>query len=320
MKKYIITSLFAVVLLSACLKEDQTLSPKDSNPVIEIYNEFPHKIASTVQSRVPLYIESFSAVPGQTQNFDLYVSYSGAESAPEDISVTLTLDQATLDIYNEQWDKDFEILPSNLYTGGELNVVIKKGEKRAKTTFVLKTSEFDFNKSYALPVKISQVSKGIISGNNGATVFSIVPKNKYDGVYTLRSRLVPAADRATQASGQGFTISNAIYMVTVDVNSVVLFDNNTFKDYIHPFKTPTGMSGYGSFSPVFTFDAAGNMTNVRNWYTSPSNGRTATFNTDVTDNRYDEANRTIYAAFIMNQPGWAPLPIYDTLVFVEERP
>lgn len=319
MKKYILTSLTAAALLTACLKEDQILTPKESNPIIEIYNEFPHKIASTIASKVPLYIESFPAVAGEIQDFNVYVSYSGADQAPEDITVTLSIDPTIMDTYNDQWETNYEVLPTSLYTVETLTLTIKKGEKRAHTTFKLKTAEFDFSKAYALPIAIQSASTGIVSTNYGRTLFAVMAKNKYDGIYTMKSRLVPAADRVTQASGATFTIPESIHLITVDANSVVMYDNYVFGDYIHPFRTLTGWSGYGSFAPVFTIDDNGNLSAVRNWYTNPTNGRTAILNEDVTDSRYDEATKTLYAAIIMNQPTWEPLPIYDTLVFVGDR-
>ena len=91
-------------------------------------------------------------------------------------------------------------------------------------------------------------------------------------------------------------------------------------DYTHPIQTtPTAWSRFGSYTPVFTFDATGKLVDAPNYYINPSNGRGGKVNATVTTSRYDAATKTVYAAIMMTQPGFADFPMYDTLVFKKAR-
>ena len=81
-----------------------------------------------------------------------------------------------------------------------------------------------------------------------------------------------------------------------------------------------GVSGFGATKPAHTFDASDKLTNTVNAVPNPSNGRAFVNNPAVTDSRYDPATKTVYAAFIMTQPGFLDIPIFDTLKFVRARP
>jgi hypothetical protein len=108
----------------------------------------------------------------------------------------------------------------------------------------------------------------------------------------------------------------------------------------HPLMTPA-ISGFGSTRPQLVFDAATDkITSVTNAFPNPANGRAFTINNgdagtgnytyldpctgtskSVTiNNRYDAANKKVYVAMIMTQPGFAPMPIFDTLTYIKARP
>lgn len=174
--------LAAVLSLASCLKEDAPMGPKGSNDVVEIFNDEPGLIASSTSSTYPLFVETFPISAGET--FEAWISYSGGNNgAPQDINVTVALDDNAVTVYNTENSEHYMTLQPAKYTVDSWNLTIKKGEKRAKMTFTLKTDQFDFNEAYVLPLKVASTSLGTISKNFGTVLFSVGAKNAYDGVY-----------------------------------------------------------------------------------------------------------------------------------------
>ncbi|RFZ82895.1 DUF1735 domain-containing protein [Mucilaginibacter terrenus] len=273
MKKFlkIVSALALVTGLSSCLKEEAEIGSKPQN-IVEFYTTDGY--ISGVNDQYAVYAKQY--VAGTPGTFDVTVSYSGTDVAPQDITVEVGVDEAALAKYNtkaEANDEDgYELLPSTYYAIPTTTVVIKKGERRA--TFpvnVAITSTFDFSKSYALPLTIKSASMGTISGNFGSVLYSIGAKNKYDGRYTVTGTMVDLTNAAfTAKSPTGFDL------YTITSSTAVMFDYGYAKTYGHRFLSSGSDSYYGSFSPVFTFDDAGNITKVVNFYGQPaSNGRSA---------------------------------------------
>ena len=182
MRYLFIFLLMATVGLASCLKEDAPMGPKGSNDVIEIFNDEPGLIASSTTSSYPLFVETFPISAGEA--FEVFISYTGGNTgAPHDINVTVGLDDNAITTYNTENNTHYIPLPADKYTVDSWNVTIKKGEKRAKLTFTLKTDQFLFTEAYALPVKVLTSSLGTISRNFGTVLFSVGAKNQYDGVY-----------------------------------------------------------------------------------------------------------------------------------------
>lgn len=171
----------AVVGLTSCLKEDTPLSKKESNNVVEIYNEVPALIVSSIESTYPLYVNTFEIEP--SVDFEVYVNYAGSGVAPQDITVNLDLNPDAIDYYNAEFGTHYIVLPTDKYTVDTWTLTIPKGQRKAKQTFKLKTDMFDFAEAYTLPVRIKTVSSGIISNNYGTVIFSVGAKNQYDGIY-----------------------------------------------------------------------------------------------------------------------------------------
>lgn len=188
MKKNIIKSLvlfFAVTTLSSCLKDDRlVLDPEKGVNVIEFGNTSSVSVAG---STVPLYVNSFAL--GQDATLQIPISYSGPEAtAPQDITVTVSvLGEETTDAYNEEQDDHLEVMDPSTYTIPSTTVVIPKGQRRAFLTVNVKPDLFDLTVKYGLPLKISSVSFGTISGNFGTAIYSIGAKNRLDGLYNYKT-------------------------------------------------------------------------------------------------------------------------------------
>ncbi|GAA0537871.1 DUF1735 domain-containing protein [Chitinophaga japonensis] len=265
MKHIIKKASLALVTLAftSCLKDHLAVDPAQSNNVIEFANT--GSIASPAGAIHPRYaIDLGSLEVGQSAQFNVNLSYSGPEAtAPQDITVILEVDEAAVAAYNAEQDGvDYTMATADMFEF-PATAVIKKGEQRAQVqvTFT-RTTEFDFDLNYAVPLKIASVSSGIISGNFGIALYSVAARNEYDGVYEMTGTMVDA----TSASLTGWYPLD-MDLVTYTGNSIALYDNGNYvREYAHPIRSGTGGSYYGSYSPVFFFDTDGNVTEVVNYF------------------------------------------------------
>lgn len=186
--KNFLALLLTPLLLVSCLKDDlNNLDPKTgTNNVIEFKNI--SQIASAASSKYPLYIAAFDLA--DSYDLPVVVNYAGAEStAPKDITVTLAVDPTLVAAYNTDQSDDLVALPNSLYTP-TLSVVIPKGQRTGTAIFNIKPNQFDLSKRYALGLKITAVSSGIISGNFSSIIVNTIAKNKFDGTYNFKTSSV----------------------------------------------------------------------------------------------------------------------------------
>lgn len=299
--------LFAAIGLTSCLKEDTTLSNKQSNNVIEIYNDVPGLIVSDVSSLYPLYSEAFDVVPSAPYTFK--VSYSGSDVAPQDIVVNLDQDPAALDYYNDEFDKHFEVLPASMYTISGWSATIKKGERIATIQVEFKTDQFDLSKSYAIPLKIVSASYGTISKNYGTVIFEIIAKNKYDGRYEGKGYTFMGTANTTAPYLWSVDCDWGMTLITTGANSVYTDAKPVFRGSI---------IYYGGIYPNFVFDPATDKVTAVNG-AGPGNGYAYGFpaaQTPTYDSRYDEATKTLYVSYNIINTTWYAT---DTLVYCGPR-
>jgi len=213
MKKIINIFLLGLITVgfSSCLK-DKSLTLPDADGAIPNLIEFQNigPITSPTTSIYPVYLQSFAVAP--TGTLDVVVNYAGVNNAPNDINVTVALDPTIITKYNAKIVADaraaaivlgqdpddaeadvegdlFEALDANLYTVGNLNLVIPSGQRTATLAIGLKPDMFDFAKNTALAFKIVSVSgsSAPISGNFGNIIVKIGAKNRIDGLYNLKT-------------------------------------------------------------------------------------------------------------------------------------
>lgn len=79
----------------------------------------------------------------------------------------------------------------------------------------------------------------------------------------------------------------------------------------------TSLSYYGSFGPVFTFDAITNkITSVTNFYGQPAgNSRSAQLDPSGS-NQYDPNTKTMTIKFWMNEPNAVPIAPHHRRLFI----
>jgi hypothetical protein len=245
--------LAAAVSITSCLKKDRmnidtNLGPKN---VVEFDNTGSNM--AKVSSKFPGFYSDLGVLSlGESKTFNINVSYSGVDVAPQDITVKLELDQAALDKYNEDNGTSLEIPPSDVVSFPS-TVVIKQGQRSATVTATVTLSNsFDFDKAYGLPLKIASATTGTISQNFGKVVYSFGVRNKYDGIYKLTGHhnRVP----------YNYPYEVTMHMVTVGPNSVIFYwpDVQTYGHPIGVGPDPVNdVSWYGGgIAPVVVFDPA----------------------------------------------------------------
>jgi hypothetical protein len=260
--------LFSTLLsgLTSCLKSNDRigLNPAITGNIVEFDNTGDN--VATATSVYPRFAIDLGVVNvNDTVSFNVNVSYSGTNTAPEDITVNLALDTAALNLFNKQNGTDYETPPAAICKI-PASLVIKKGTRQTQGRVIItNNSSFDFNADYGLPLQITSASQGIVSSNFGKAVYSFSARNKYDGAYKMEAT-APMVDLTSPAFTGWYPLN--MQLITFTGNSVGLYDaaGNAAKTYGHPFLNAGGSSYYGSFSPVFFFDDNGKITSVTNYY------------------------------------------------------
>ncbi len=289
-----------VVMLSlvSCLKSgSMNTDPSKVSNVVEFANTGDN--VSGASSTYPRFTTDLGAVgAGKSVKFNINLSYSGADFPSSDITVTLAVDAAALATYNTENGTSYVVPPADVCTF-PTTVVISKGTHVAQVqATVTNTPNFDFNKNYALPLKIVSATAGVISSNFGKAVYSFSARNSYDGIYMM-SATAPMVDVLSASLTGWYPIK--MHLITYTGNSVALYDGVPIYTsvYGHPILSGTSGSYYGTFSPVFYFDDSGNITSVGNYYganaggnmrsavINPAGVNKATFNTDGSIKSFD---------------------------------
>ncbi|HEY8659207.1 MAG TPA: DUF1735 domain-containing protein [Hanamia sp.] len=189
MKQLKIKSLFFPVILllslSSCLKKDPMNIDTSKGPknVVEFANSGDN-LSGSLSTYPGFHMDLPALDSGESSTFIVNVSYSGVDVAPQDITVNLSIDQATLTTYNTQNGTSYVIPPSAIFTFPN-SAIIKKGTRLVQVPVTITNNiSYDFNASYALPLQIASASMGVISGNFGKAVYSFGLISPYSGVFS----------------------------------------------------------------------------------------------------------------------------------------
>lgn len=294
--------LFSVLLagLSSCLKESGMNMDTDGGTknVIEFANTGDN--VADASSKYPrFFIDLGTITSGQVTSVQINVSYSGADVAPEDITVGLVIDSAALYTYDTTFNLDYVVPPTSVYTIPS-SVVIKKGTHQTSIQATITiSSDFDFNESYALPVTIKSVSYGTISSNFGTAFYSFGGRNQYDGVYKMKGYVSHPTSAYT-----GPFVAPEVEFSTVGATAIVM--------EAQPFFNNGSLSYFGVY-PVFTVNADNSVT-LSNL---PDGGMAPSVSDPTYNNRYDPSTKTFYISYSYNAT--APRIIYDTCEYVRAR-
>jgi len=302
--------------LGGCLKDDSAvLNPNNTTNVIEFANTA--NLTSPTTSKYPLL--SVNVLMEANGTLNAIVNYTGAFTAPEDITVTVgESDPAVLAAYNTQNKTTYLPLPTANYTLPQKTVVIPKGGRKVFFPINLINSDQVFGKNYVLALAIKSASSGIISGNFNNMLYLLSGINKLDGVYELHFKFGPN-DRGYDLFPVSWYYSD-VQIVTASATTGTMRNLNagtSVTTAVHAAVTAGLPSNIPSFIPLLTYDPVTfKITAVAN---NTVGSKTALLNPAVTDSRYDPVSKNVYASFILKEAGKADMIIYDTLFFKSAR-
>ena len=229
-------------------------------------------------------------------------------------TVVLKKDDAILTWYNTEEGTSFVPLGSLCTTSftpaadGTINLEFAPGDAAKAMIFTIPNATlFDFSKQYALAYRIESVTgPGVISeGTLDTIVVQVLVKNDYDGRYEVQE-VTPMVDilNATLTGYYPFIYE----LETSGAHSVLCYDVDVWGDYMHPIRSGTAVSGYGSFGLEVFFNTNGDGTiiNVLNpWGNPPSNTRMPAIDPSGV-NKWDAATGDVQFKYWMKQPSLVP--------------
>lgn len=294
--------LFSALLsgLSSCLKKDvMNIDPDTGTKNVVEFANTGDNVANAASVYPRFFIDLGTITANQVIPLQVNVSYSGNETAPQDITVALGLDSVALKAYDTTFSADYIVPPASVFKLPS-SVVIKKGTRQTSIQIPITISnDFDFNSSYALPLKIVSASYGIISHNFGTAFYSFGGRNKYDGIYVMKGYV----SHPTAAYTGPFRAPKVTF-TTIGATSIAM--------EAQPFFNNGSLSFFGVY-PVFTVNADNSVT-VSNL---PAGGAAPSVSDPTYKNRYDPATKTFYISYSYNAS--APRIVYDTCTFLEAR-
>ena len=230
------------------------------------------------------------------------INLATANSAPEDLHVTVTLDSTLVDDYNTNNGTNYATPPASIYSIVNPVVTIPKGSHTAYVQIKFKPSDF-IGGSWALGFRITAIQEEgfVISGNLSTGITSILVKNNYDGEYSVDGTM---NDVTNTFDG---TYPFEADLISTGLNSNALYNLNPqqLEGYYHLISADGSLSIFGGFAPVFTIDpVTGDVTSVTDFYSlnDPSNVHARTAKLDPAGiNKYDFATKTMKVSYIMYQ-------------------
>ncbi|MEJ8801065.1 DUF1735 domain-containing protein [Pontibacter sp. H249] len=209
-------ALFTLTGLTSCLDEDPVFEGDNAPNVIEILYAGTGSNTAPADAPFAMYENALQILdPGKTVEIPVYINYAGSKVAPEDITVTVSLDPSIVDTYNTKVGTNYVLLPEDLYEIPSMTVTIPKGERTVTVPIKVETAKIDLSKSFALGMTITNVSTGIVSGNFKSAVLKIGAKNDYEATYKNKFSRT-RADGSVIVSG-----NNEVYYKTTGQYSIV---------------------------------------------------------------------------------------------------
>lgn len=217
------------------------------------------------------------------------------------LTVKLVSNPGLIDDYNNANGTSYVEMPAGSFTLlDDINAVnFPAGEAIRTIRISVDQTQLDLSQQYALGFSISDPGSDAAANTTlKDALYNIGVKNKYDGHYLLTGTMVDAANSALTSAAP-----IEVDLETVGASSVILNPTQGpfAYGYLYPILNAGSGSGYGSFTPIFNFDANDNIVSVENAYGQPaSNGRSAEIDPSGL-NKYN-ADKSIDVKYWMNQP------------------
>lgn len=188
MKKYTSPRFFVLLLLlvfiTGCLKDDDF----DDGAIQSAHNTGelikPIEIKLTASDASNFFVLAVDNSENDTIVDLVPINLATANAAPEDLHITVSLDDALVDVYNTEHGTAYAIPPSSMFTILNPEVIIPKGSHTGYVQVKFKPADF-IGADWALGFKIAAIQETgyAISSNLSTGVTVIAIKNQYDGVY-----------------------------------------------------------------------------------------------------------------------------------------
>lgn len=227
MKKNIIrlAAVLSAFAMVSCLDDSKyALDPAGAKNVIEFYD--PSVPSSPAGAIYPVWTATTEIQEEFT--FEQAISYSGPNDNSKNIELTLAVDPVALIEYNAQMEElgggTYELMPDSYYDFTDLAVTIPKGQTKVNISFTAYPDQFDLSKNWAVPIRITSASEGILSAHWSVAILAVVVKNKYDGVYEITAGSITrnTADGPDTALGGTYKDGLTMELATVNSNTVAI--------------------------------------------------------------------------------------------------
>lgn len=296
--------------ISSCVKDSAPELGTRGNTIIK-FNDGPTKA---------LFYSPFTDVK-QVTLFTFRRDVNSAAELQKPVEITLAEDATLI-------PAGYTDLPAAMYTlvadpsitvaAGKVTMRFAAGEFSKSLKINLNGAAWtDLSTKYGKYYKVFDAATKQVATAQATMTITMSIKNTWDGIYEATGTFsdVSAAGATWSHVNNGLAAygETQTYEVrTISATQCEVFDASVYGGFYVPFYTGTGLSGYGSFSPVLTFDPTTNaITGIYNRYGTPplyvsSNGRTAAL--DPTGyNDYNPSTKTIRIKYFMIQPSVVPV-------------
>lgn len=250
------------------------------------------------------------------------------EATPADLAsrtvVKLTFDTGVLTAYNTANGTNFIPVPQADYTtdpanvSGDIEIVFESGDFVKQMSMTIPNA---FNLDPALQYAMGYIMT--VSSGNGtisktsadSLVAQVLPKNLYDGVYTVTA-VNPMVDVTSATLTGKYPFEYAL--ITTGANTVDCKEVG-HDSYRHPILSGENESYYGSFCPQveFSADGLGTIVNMTNYYGNPAGNTRGTLLDDGATYSWDPVTKNIRVKYHMTMTSAIPDPPHIRTTFDE---
>jgi len=158
-----------VVTFSSCLKEK--------------YRTDFTTVPDVVEQPYPGFMAKGFAYSTDPQPMVFWVNLAAVNPRSSDLTVTVAKDDAAIQAYNDENGTDYEALPDSSYSFPATSFTIPAGQREAQVNVEIFTNKIDLTKPYMFAYTITDAQGVTIAENRKTTLYSILVKNQYDGLY-----------------------------------------------------------------------------------------------------------------------------------------
>ena len=280
--------------VTSCLKENPVNDYTNLQPVVIIPNANWPKASVTTATSLTF---------GKTYTSALYARVSWEFPLSNDVAVTFKEDAGAISEYNAKFGASLQALNTDAYKITSYKITIPGGQNNANTAFEIYPDKIDFFKDYALSVSITDASGQTIGNNYKTYLIPVTAKNTYDGIYTLKGKVV----HPTNVAYTGAIDSLEMPLRTGSVNTNVYLT-------AHPWAKGSGANFTVGYEPVFTVNQTTNDVTI----TAPKVTGATVLNDPAFTSKYVPASKTIYAYWKYSIAG-GDVYVSDTLTYKKAR-